>query len=93
MAVRDEGIVERVGVGSMSTNALTRAANTPGLDLLMVAGRLTLAEQPALESAIPAANRNDIEIIAAGVFNSGLLASNHPSSESRGSAARLGDSL
>ena len=83
MALRDEGRVGAVGVGSMSVDALTRAARTPGLDLLMVAGRLTLAEQPAAAEVVPAALDNGIRLVAAGVYNSGLLATNAPSADGR----------
>jgi D-threo-aldose 1-dehydrogenase len=83
MALRDEGRVGAVGVGSMSVDALTRAARTEGLDLLMVAGRLTLAEQPAAAQVVPAALDNGIRIVAAGVYNSGLLATNAPSADGR----------
>jgi D-threo-aldose 1-dehydrogenase len=83
MALRDEGRVDAVGVGSMSVDALTRAARTEGLDLLMVAGRLTLAEQPAAAEVVPAALDNGIRLVAAGVYNSGLLATNAPSADGR----------
>ena len=78
VALREDGLVDRVGVGSMSIEALERASAFAGLDLLMVAGRLTLAEQPALERVIPQALENDMQVVAAGVFNSGLLATNAP---------------
>lgn len=78
IALRDEGLVDAVGVGSMSIEALERASAGPGLDVLMVAGRLTLAEQPALERVVPSAVDNGISVIAAGVFNSGLLATTKP---------------
>ena len=48
------------------------------VDVLMVAGRLTLAEQPALDRVVPQAIDNGIGVVAAGVFNSGLLATNKP---------------
>ncbi|MCU1578139.1 MAG: aldo/keto reductase [Rhodoglobus sp.] len=83
IALRDEGRVDAVGAGSMSVDALTRAARTEGLDLLMVAGRLTLAEQPAAAQVVPAALDNGIRIVAAGVYNSGLLATNAPSADGR----------
>ena len=78
IALRDEGLVDAVGVGSMSIEALVRASAEPGLDVLMVAGRLTLAEQPALDRVVPQAIDNGIGVVAAGVFNSGLLATNKP---------------
>src|SRR5918996_1608207 len=44
-ALRDEGLVGAVGIGSKSTEALTAAVRTGALDLAMVAGRYTLLEQ------------------------------------------------
>ncbi len=82
-AMRDAGLVDAVGIGSMSTEALERAAATAGLDVLMVAGRLTLVEQPALQRVLPAARASGMRIVAAGVYNSGLLASNEPGFGSR----------
>ncbi|MEO6505081.1 MAG: aldo/keto reductase [Terrimesophilobacter sp.] len=78
--LRDEGLVSAVGLGSMSTEALLAGAtfgdadsgNT--VDLLMVAGRFTLADQSALASVIPECRRRGIGIVTAAVFNSGLLA-------------------
>ncbi len=83
IGLRDEGLVDAVGVGSMSVDALDRAARTSGLDVLMVAGRLTLAEQPTLDSVLPSARSNGIDIVAAGVFNSGLLAKAEPTTAAR----------
>jgi D-threo-aldose 1-dehydrogenase len=51
--LREEGAVTAVGVGSKSTAALAAAVRTGALDLLMVAGRLTLLEQPACEEFVP----------------------------------------
>ncbi len=83
IALREEGAVDRVGVGSMAVETIVRAASNAGLDLLMVAGRLTIAEQPALGDYLPHVSRNKIELIAAGVFSSGLLASNSPGEGAR----------
>jgi len=81
--LREEGLVDRVGIGSMSVDALTRAARILELDVLMVAGRLTLAEQPALEQVLPLAASNGTEVVVASVFNSGLLATTNPTTASR----------
>jgi D-threo-aldose 1-dehydrogenase len=83
IGLREEGLVSAVGVGSMSIPALHRAASNPDLDVLMVAGRLSLAEQPALEHVVPIAAQHGTSIVAAGVFNSGLLASNRPDAGAR----------
>ncbi|MEP6480148.1 MAG: aldo/keto reductase [Rhodoglobus sp.] len=81
--LRDRGVVRGVGIGSMNTAALTRAAKTPGLDLHMFAGRLTLAEQSVMPEATDAAIANAARIVAAGVYNSGILATNSPGADAR----------
>jgi D-threo-aldose 1-dehydrogenase len=82
-ALRDEGLVTAVGVGSMSTGALRDAARTGIADLLMVAGRYTLAEQPVRPDVLDACAANGVRIVNASVFNSGLLATNDPGASSR----------
>ncbi|HEU0256712.1 MAG TPA: aldo/keto reductase, partial [Microbacteriaceae bacterium] len=82
-AMRDEGLVGRVGVGSMSVEALARAARHSELDVMMIAGRLTLAEQPVLPEVLESARRHGLGVVAAGVFNSGLLSHAAPRADSR----------
>lgn len=73
-ALRDEGVVSAIGVGSMDTAALQASVDTGALDLLMLAGRYTLLEQPAEEGILPACERHRTGVVLASVFNSGLLA-------------------
>ena len=56
------------------TAMLTDFARNTDMDLLMVAGRYTLLEQPALDELLPLCEQRGIGVVAAGVFNSGLLA-------------------
>lgn len=77
-ALRDEGLVDAIGVGSKSVDALLAGVRTGGLDLLMVAGRYTLLEQPALDAVVPACAELGVGIVDAAVFNSGLLATSDP---------------
>jgi D-threo-aldose 1-dehydrogenase len=77
-ALRDEGVVSRIGIGSMVTESIVAAARTGALDLAMIAGRLTLVDQSALTAAVPACRENGVEIVAAAVFNSGVLATPEP---------------
>jgi D-threo-aldose 1-dehydrogenase len=81
--LRDEGTVAAVGVGSMTTDALVASAETGAIDLLMVAGRFTLAEQPAALDVFPACERNGVGVVVASVFNSGLLAQDVPTRSGR----------
>jgi D-threo-aldose 1-dehydrogenase len=44
------------------------------LDCIMLAGRYTLLEQPALQTLMPICTSRRVSIICAGPFNSGILA-------------------
>lgn len=81
--LREEGLVRAVGVGSKSTAALLASVRTGALDVVMVAGRYTLAEQPAAPELLPACEASGVTVVAAGVYNSGLLASPHPDERAR----------
>jgi D-threo-aldose 1-dehydrogenase len=83
VGLREEGLVDAVGVGSTSNEALVAAARAGGLDLLMVAGRFTLLEQPAAAELLPECRERGIGVVVAGVFNSGLLASPRPGGGAR----------
>lgn len=82
-ALRDEGLVTAIGIGSKSTEALVAAVRSGALDLTMVAGRYTLLEQPALDELIPACRAGGVGVVAAAVFNSGLLATPRPQGGAR----------
>ncbi|SEI16758.1 MULTISPECIES: aldo/keto reductase [unclassified Leifsonia] len=82
-ALRDDGLVRAVGIGSKSVTALLAGVRTDALDLLMIAGRYTLLEQPALEEVIPEAAGRGIGVVNAAVFNSGLLARSTPGPSAR----------
>ena len=92
-AVRAEGIVEAIGVGSMVTEALTRSVREADLDTIMVAGRYTLLEQPAAGEVLPACVETGTGIVAASVFNSGLLAQSEPRRDGRYEYGALPDAL
>jgi D-threo-aldose 1-dehydrogenase len=83
VGLREEGLVRAVGIGSKSTEALLAGVRTGGLDLLMVAGRYTLLEQPAADELIPECRERGVGVVVAGAFNSGLLASPHPAPGAR----------
>lgn len=82
-ALRDAGVVPAVGVGSKSAGALAAGARSGLLDLLMVAGRFTLLDQTALDDVLPECRDRSLAVAAAGVFNSGLLATPSPSESAR----------
>jgi D-threo-aldose 1-dehydrogenase len=77
-ALREEGLVRAVGVGSMVNATLARAAQSGMVDLLMVAGRYTIADTSAATSVLPACREHGVRVVAASVFNSGLTARSAP---------------
>ncbi|MDH2412752.1 aldo/keto reductase [Nocardioides sp. CER19] len=82
-ALRDEGLVRAVGVGSMVNDALARAAASGAVDLLMVAGRYTLVDTSAADEVLPACRKHGVGVVAAAVFNSGLTAGPEPRDDAR----------
>lgn len=73
-AMREEGLVSRVGVGSKDVDVLLRAVGTGLVDQVMLSGRYTLLEQPAAAALLPACLARGVEVVAVSVFNSGILA-------------------
>lgn len=92
-ALRAEGRVDAVGVGSMDTDALAQSVRGADLDVLMVAGRYTLLEQPAAVDVLPACVEAGTGVVAASVFNSGLLAQDEPRRDGRYEYGRLPEGL
>jgi D-threo-aldose 1-dehydrogenase len=79
---RTEGLVDLIGLGVKEWEVCVDVMERTALDVIMLAGRYTLLEQPALISGmLDRCVARGVRVIAAGVFNSGLLASK-PSPES-----------
>ena len=72
--LRDEGLIGAVGVGTNDSGILARFVEHTDVDVVMCAGRYSLLEQPALTDLLPLAVERRVAVLAAGVFNSGLLA-------------------
>ncbi|GAB3632913.1 aldo/keto reductase [Microbacterium shaanxiense] len=81
--IRAEGAVQAIGVGSMTSEALARSVREADLDIIMIAGRYTLLEQPAATEVLPACHDRGTGVVAASVFNSGLLAKAEPTRDGR----------
>lgn len=76
--LRSEGIVKAIGVGIDHPELATRFVRETDIDLVLIAGRYTLLDQTAGEDLLPEALRRGIDIVTAGVFNSGILANPRP---------------
>jgi D-threo-aldose 1-dehydrogenase len=72
--LRAAGVVRAIGAGMNQAEMLTRFVTDTDVDLVLVAGRYTLLDQSAAAELLPAALRRGVSVIAAGVFNSGVLA-------------------
>ncbi|GAA1824077.1 aldo/keto reductase [Agromyces salentinus] len=81
--LRDEGVVRAVGAGMNQSAMPTEFVLRHDVDLIMLAGRYTLLEQGALEDLLPAASERGVAIVAAGVYNSGLLSRPRPPADAR----------
>jgi D-threo-aldose 1-dehydrogenase len=79
--LRAEGVVSAVGVGMNSVAPLRRVVAEADVDCVMVAGRWTLLDRSA-EPLLADCQRRGVSALAAAPFNSGILASNHPSADS-----------
>ena len=71
-SVRD--LAAAVGVGTNSTKTALRFVREGGVDYVLIAGRFTLLDASAGDELLPLCLTQGVQVIAAGVFNSGLLA-------------------
>jgi D-threo-aldose 1-dehydrogenase len=76
--LRAQGCVRAIGVGMNQAAMLTRFVIDTDVDVVMVAGRYTLIDQSAAGTLLPAAQQHGVPVLAAGVFNSGVLAAPVP---------------
>lgn len=72
--LRAQGVVRAIGVGMVWPEPLTRFVREADLDVVMIAGRTTLLDHRGEHDLLPEAARRGVGVIAAGVFNSGILA-------------------
>jgi D-threo-aldose 1-dehydrogenase len=81
--LRDEGAVSAIGAGMNQSAMLADLVRHADVDLVMLAGRYTLLEQVSLDDLLPLAKTRGVGIVAAGIFNSGLLARARPTGDAR----------
>jgi D-threo-aldose 1-dehydrogenase len=72
--LRSEGVVAGIGIGVNEADMCVRFAQAGSFDTMLLAGRYSLLEQPALEEFLPLAQQRGIGVMLGGVFNSGILA-------------------
>ena len=76
--LRAEGVVGAIGAGMGDATLLTRLVEEAEVDVVMLAGRYTLLDQSALDDLLPACLNRGVSVVAAAVFNSGVLAQPRP---------------
>src|SRR5690349_12926818 len=76
--LRDQGVIRAVGVGINHSPMAARFVRETDVDVIMIAGRYSLLDQAAAADLLPAADERGVGVLAAGVFNSGLLARDRP---------------
>jgi D-threo-aldose 1-dehydrogenase len=76
--LREDGVIRSFGAGMNQSAMLQRFIDNTDLDVVMCAGRFSLLEQPALADLLPRAQAKNVSVVAAGVFNSGILATESP---------------
>ncbi|MCK2212873.1 aldo/keto reductase [Actinomadura sp. ATCC 31491] len=75
--LRAEGVVQAVGLGMNQWQVPLRFVQETDIDVVMLAGRYTLLDQSGLPLLEACAGRG-VKVLAAGVFNSGILATPKP---------------
>jgi D-threo-aldose 1-dehydrogenase len=74
LKLRDQGVIGAVGLGIDRCEPAVEILRAVDLDCVLIAGRWTLLDQSAATALLPLAEARGVAIIAAGVFNSGVLA-------------------
>lgn len=72
--LRSEGVVAGIGIGVNEAEMCVRFAQAGSFDVMLLAGRYSLLEQPALAHFLPLAQQQGLGVLLGGVFNSGILA-------------------
>lgn len=76
--LRDRGRIGAVSAGMNHPEPLAELVRTGVLDCVLLAGRFSLLDQSGAAELLPLCAERGVSVIAAGVFNSGLLADPRP---------------
>lgn len=76
--LRDEGVVGAIGLGTNLASVAARFVGRVDLDWLLLAGRCTLLDTTGPLEVFEVCERHEVAVLAAGVFNSGVLAAPSP---------------
>lgn len=76
--LRAAGLLRAIGVGTTDVACLQRLVEALPLDLVMIASRVSLLDHSAADELLPRCRDRGVQVVGAGVFNSGLLAAPQP---------------
>lgn len=76
--LREQGVVRAIGSGMNQWQMLEQFVERCDFDAVILAGRYTLLDRSAAATFLPLCERRRVAVIAAGVFNSGILAHADP---------------
>jgi D-threo-aldose 1-dehydrogenase len=72
--MRSQRVVRAIGIGVNDADVCERFVREADLDCVLLAGRYSLLEQPALDRFLPLAQARGVGVMVGGVYNSGILA-------------------
>ena len=75
---RRQGVIKGIGMGINFCAPAVRIMKECDLNVALIAGRYTLLDQEAEDELFPLAIEKRVSILAAGVYNSGVLANPNP---------------
>jgi D-threo-aldose 1-dehydrogenase len=81
--LREEGVLGAIGAGMNQSAMPAEFVRRHDIDVIMLAGRYTLLEQGALDDLMPAAADRGVAVVAAAVYNSGLLSKPRPGADAQ----------
>lgn len=73
-ALRDQGVIGAIGIGLKDSDVALRLARAARFDCIMLAGGYTLLQHAALPELLPWCVANNVSVILAAPFNTGILA-------------------
>jgi D-threo-aldose 1-dehydrogenase len=72
--LRAEKVIKAIGIGVNDPVYAAKFLREGDFDCMLLAGRYSLLEQPALQEVLPLAAAKNVGVMLGGVFNSGILA-------------------
>ncbi len=75
MELKAAGLIAGFGLGVNEWEVIRDAMQEADLDVSMLAGRFSLLDDSSVETFLPLARKHEVDLVIAGVFNSGILAS------------------